>query len=124
LVGGRREEADQLASRIAVIDHGRVVAHGTADDLKARVGGQVLEVRLADLDRTGAILAELTGAGCPVDRDTRQASDRDRQPGRVGERSAQLSMPGRGLVITRMRSGRADRILRSDRSPLPRRSDR
>jgi oleandomycin transport system ATP-binding protein len=60
-----------------VIDHGRVIAHGTADELKARVGGQVLEVRPADpadLDRTGAILGELTGAACPLDRDTRLAA--------------------------------------------------
>jgi oleandomycin transport system ATP-binding protein len=71
------EEADQLASRIAVIDHGRVIASGTADELKARVGGQVLEVRPADpadLGRAGAVLAELTGAGCPVDADTRVAA--------------------------------------------------
>jgi oleandomycin transport system ATP-binding protein len=71
------EEADQLASRIAVIDHGRVIADGTPDELKARVGGQILEVRPVDpaeLGRTGAILAELTGAGCPVDQATRQAS--------------------------------------------------
>jgi oleandomycin transport system ATP-binding protein len=47
------EEADQLASRIAVIDHGRVIAHGTTDELKARVGGQVLEVRPADPGRAG-----------------------------------------------------------------------
>jgi oleandomycin transport system ATP-binding protein len=71
------EEADQLASRIAVIDHGRVIAEGTPDGLKARVGGQILEVRPADpadLDRTGAILAALCGAGCPVDGDTRLAA--------------------------------------------------
>ena len=48
------EEADQLASRIAVIDHGQAIAHGTADDLKAKVGGQILEVRPADpADSTG-----------------------------------------------------------------------
>jgi oleandomycin transport system ATP-binding protein len=60
-----------------VIDHGQVIAHGTADQLKARVGGQILEVRPADpndLDRTGAILASLTGACCPIDRDARLAA--------------------------------------------------
>ncbi|HEX2133794.1 MAG TPA: ATP-binding cassette domain-containing protein [Actinophytocola sp.] len=41
------EEADQLADRIAVIDTGRVIAEGTADELKRRVGGERLEVRLA-----------------------------------------------------------------------------
>jgi len=42
------EEADQLADRIAVIDHGVVVAEGTAAELKARVGGEVVELRDAD----------------------------------------------------------------------------
>jgi len=43
------DEADQLADRIAVIDHGRVVAEGTSDDLKASVGTSSLILRLADL---------------------------------------------------------------------------
>ncbi|GAB3581599.1 daunorubicin resistance protein DrrA family ABC transporter ATP-binding protein [Leifsonia lichenia] len=42
------EEADQLADRIAVIDHGVVVAEGTAAELKSRVGGEVVELRDAD----------------------------------------------------------------------------
>jgi ABC-2 type transport system ATP-binding protein len=42
------DEADQLADRIAVIDSGRVVAEGTADDLKASVGTASLQLRLAD----------------------------------------------------------------------------
>jgi ABC-2 type transport system ATP-binding protein len=42
------DEADQLADRIAVIDHGVVVAEGTAAELKARVGGEVVELRNAD----------------------------------------------------------------------------
>jgi ABC-2 type transport system ATP-binding protein len=44
------EEADQLADRIAVIDHGVVVAEGTAAELKARVGGEVVELRDANED--------------------------------------------------------------------------
>ena len=42
------DEADRLASEIAVIDHGRVIATGTAAELKAKVGRQTLDVRPAD----------------------------------------------------------------------------
>jgi ABC-2 type transport system ATP-binding protein len=51
------EEADQLADRIAVIDHGRLVSEGTGDQLKDRVGGSVLELTVPDGDGTRMLQA-------------------------------------------------------------------
>jgi len=56
------EEADRLASQLAVIDHGRVIAEGTPESMKADLGATVLEVGLASIEdarRTGAILDSL-----------------------------------------------------------------
>ncbi|MEN2739085.1 ATP-binding cassette domain-containing protein [Microbacterium sp. X-17] len=53
------EEADQLADRIAVLDHGTIVAEGTAVELKARVGGEVVELR----DAADEIVRELPTDG-------------------------------------------------------------
>lgn len=57
------EEADQLADRIAVLDSGRVVATGTAAQLKARVGGDAVELR----DEHGELLREVPTDGSVSD---------------------------------------------------------
>ncbi|WNI34163.1 ATP-binding cassette domain-containing protein [Streptomyces sp. ITFR-6] len=66
------EEADQLADRISLIDGGRVAAEGTADELKARVGGDRIDVVVrdaAELDRAAGLLP----GGTVLDRDRRLA---------------------------------------------------
>jgi oleandomycin transport system ATP-binding protein len=64
------EEADELADEIAVIDHGRVIASGTPDELKAKTGAQSLEVRPADatdLPTVVSVVGELAGTEPEVD---------------------------------------------------------
>ena len=73
------EEADQLADQIAVIDHGRVIAQGTGNEPKDRVGGQILEVELTDAAQRERAETVLAGVGCG-----------DPEP---GERPAQLTLP-------------------------------
>jgi ABC-2 type transport system ATP-binding protein len=58
------EEADELADQIAVIDHGRVIAQGTGNELKDRVGGQILEVELSSAAQRDQAQAVLARVGC------------------------------------------------------------
>ncbi|MGH3493606.1 MAG: ATP-binding cassette domain-containing protein, partial [Sciscionella sp.] len=69
------EEADRLAHEIMVIDHGLAIAQGTADELKAQVGGERVEVvvgRADELSRAEAVLAELADGPVTVQAHTRQ----------------------------------------------------
>jgi ABC-2 type transport system ATP-binding protein len=71
------EEADRLADDIAVIDHGRVIARGTAIELKRKVGGERLEVQLGEgssLEGAAAVLARIGDAEAHVDADARRVS--------------------------------------------------
>ncbi|MFI7638115.1 ATP-binding cassette domain-containing protein [Nonomuraea sp. NPDC049400] len=71
------EEADQLADRISVIDSGRVVAEGTPDELKSKLGGDRLDVVIHDparLDEAAGIAGRVASGPAEVDRDTRHVS--------------------------------------------------
>ncbi|MFF7180231.1 ATP-binding cassette domain-containing protein [Streptomyces sp. NPDC008121] len=68
------EEADQLADRISVVDRGRVVADGTADELKAKVGGDRIDVVLRDAGRLAEAARLLPSAEVAVDTDLRRIS--------------------------------------------------
>jgi ABC-2 type transport system ATP-binding protein len=66
------DEADQLADRIAVIDHGKVIAEGTPGQLKATAGSGVLQVRLQDHGRrpeASGLVAGVVGATVRTDAD-------------------------------------------------------
>jgi ABC transporter DrrB family efflux protein len=81
------EEADQLADEIAVIDHGRVIAEGTGNELKDRVGGQILEVELTDVGQRDEAEAALLRVGCG-------APEKDERPNRLT-----LPAPRESLVL-------------------------
>ena len=100
------EEADQLADRIAVIDHGRVIAEGTSGELKASVGSGAVKIRVADpLEReaVGRMLAESLGAEPAYDSDPASMSLRVEDPARVAP--ALASVGDAGLRISEFSLG-------------------
>jgi ABC-2 type transport system ATP-binding protein len=91
------DEADQLADRVAIVDHGRVIAEGTPTELKASVGSGALHVRVPDPDQRPRAERVLAGAlGVPVHREADPAtlSARIDDPDRAAVALAELARSG------------------------------
>jgi ABC-2 type transport system ATP-binding protein len=88
------DEADELADEIVVIDHGQVIAAGTAEDLKGRVGGDVVEFTVPDRGRIGDAVAAVV---------------------KIGE-SEPLSDPDTGMVSIRVGSRGSDALVETVRA--------
>ena len=117
------EEAEYLADQIVLLDAGSVVASGTADQLKDRIGGDILEVRVAesaDLDRSVRLLEPFGQGGLQIDRDLKKISVRVN--GRVDALlGAGRELKERGVVLDdlRIRRPSLDDVFLSFTGPPP-----
>jgi ABC-2 type transport system ATP-binding protein len=88
------DEADQLANRIAVIDHGKVIAEGTSGELKASVGAGALHVRLRDPQQRDAgqeVLSRTLGVPVHLESDAAALTASVSDPERVARALTELS---------------------------------
>jgi ABC transporter DrrB family efflux protein len=109
------EEADELADRIAVIDHGKVIAEGTGSELKERIGGQILEVELSSAAQRDHAQAVLARVGC-WDPEPDERPDRLTLPAprdgleMIEEAAAELRRAGIGVTDLALRSPTLDDV--------------
>jgi len=100
------DEADQLADRIAIIDHGKVIAEGTSGELKASVGAGSLRVRLRDPEQRPAaarLLDQVLGEPAQLESDPAALSSRVSDPQQVATALAELT--GAGFAVTEFALG-------------------
>jgi ABC-2 type transport system ATP-binding protein len=95
------DEADHLASQIVIVDHGRAVATGTPAELKARIGGSVIELHVragADLARVAGLLGRFGRSSVQIDEPTRRVCVRVQAHGELMA-SAMRLVTGAGIEL-------------------------
>jgi ABC-2 type transport system ATP-binding protein len=100
------DEADQLADRIAIIDHGKVIAEGTSAELKALVGSGAVHVRLEDPDtrpQAAQVLGETLGEAVQLEADPVAITTRSSDPERVALALSELTRAG--ITVTEFALG-------------------